>query len=284
MLLSNGRNIKFNVRFYAIIKKTKKGDEIMKEEKKIFDFIADMGETMLLSGGEVYRTEDLMLRLASFYHIEEFNCFILANGIFISAVFHDHVLSKVLHVPISPMHLTKIDAVNTLSRSIIDQKYTLDEARIRLIEIQQLPEAAFWKKAGAYMIGSACFCYLVGGTLVDAGLSLFAGALVAIYFLGIVPFIESWGKAMIHIIASALVTLYACILTYFFPQLNMDTIIVGGVISLVPGVALIIGFRNLFNNDLSSGLIRLTDAVLTALCLSVGVGGTLRLWEFLMTF
>lgn len=251
----------------------------MKNKTK-FDFIADMGHEMLRSGGEIFRTEEVMVRVAESFGIEEFTCFVVANGIFLSAVMDEDYYGKVLHVPISPMNLTKIDELNTLSREIVAHKVTPERAQMILQKIKHRPTNSIVVKMLAYGIGSACFCYLFGGGFFDAGLSGIAGLFLALYFTYFVPKLNL-GKAVMNILASSLVTLYACLLTQIFPDVNIDTIIIGGIISLVPGVPLVTGFRYLFSDDFSSGMIRLTDALLIALCISVGVGSMLKIWSWL---
>ena len=57
--------------------------------------------------------------------------------------------------------------------------------------------------------------------------------------------------------------------------------IVGAIFPLVPGVALTIAIRNFMENDYIAGLVRLTDAVLVAGCIAVGVGSVITIWNSL---
>lgn len=250
----------------------------MKNKKK-FEFIADMGHEMLRSGGEIFRTEQVMIRVAESFGVDDFTCFVLANGIFLSAEIDEEYYGKVLHVPISPMNLSKIDELNTLSREVVAKRIAPDEAKRRLSAIKHQPTNSTATQLFAYSMGSACFCYLFGGNVIDLILSGTAGFLLALYLIYLAPKLNL-GKAMMNILASSMVTLYACLLTKLFPAANIDTIIIGGIISLVPGVPLVTGFRYLFSDDFSSGVIRLADALLIALCLSVGVGSILKIWSW----
>ncbi|MEG2653004.1 MAG: threonine/serine exporter family protein, partial [Ruthenibacterium sp.] len=57
--------------------------------------------------------------------------------------------------------------------------------------------------------------------------------------------------------------------------LNMDKIIIGGIIPLVPGMALTTAIRDFAGGDYLSGTIRLIDALLVASAIAIGVGAVL---------
>ena len=60
-----------------------------------------------------------------------------------------------------------------------------------------------------------------------------------------------------------------------------DKVIIGGIIPLVPGVALTTGIRDLFGGDYLSGGIRLMDALLTGMCIAIGVGAMIKIFQLL---
>ena len=60
-----------------------------------------------------------------------------------------------------------------------------------------------------------------------------------------------------------------------------DKIVIGDIMPLVPGVALTTSIRDLFNGDYLSGAIHLLDALLTAMCIAVGVGSMIILYQYI---
>ena len=56
---------------------------------------------------------------------------------------------------------------------------------------------------------------------------------------------------------------------------NLDMIIVGAVLSLVPGVAFTSGIRDFILGDLVSGIARTSEAVLIAVAIAFGIGSVL---------
>ena len=77
---------------------------------------------------------------------------------------------------------------------------------------------------------------------------------------------------MTNLSASALVTLCGGVLFLCGLGHNMDKIIIGSIIRLVPGVALTTSIRDFFHGDYLSGAIRMLDAFLVGGCIAVGVG------------
>ena len=119
-------------------------------------------------------------------------------------------------------------------------------------------------------IGSSAFCCLFGGGAMDCVATLIAGFLVQIFILKVrVPYLS---KITGNVCGGALVTL-VCILCYQAGiGENLNHMIVGSVIPLIPGVAFINGIREIADEDYISGSVRLLDAVLGFLCIAIGVG------------
>ena len=81
------------------------------------------------------------------------------------------------------------------------------------------------------------------------------------------------------ITSSGFVSILACLFVHFFPVLQLTSLVTGGIISLLPGVAVVNGIRYLFDGDYSSGWGQMINALITALCVSVGVGLVLQLFS-----
>ena len=88
-------------------------------------------------------------------------------------------------------------------------------------------------------------------------------------------------KVMTNILSSVLVTLFCCVALHLGLGDHLDKMIVGAIFPLVPGVPLTIAVRNFMENDYIAGLVRLTDAVLVAGCIAVGVGCVITTWNTL---
>ena len=79
-----------------------------------------------------------------------------------------------------------------------------------------------------------------------------------------------------ELIAAMVMGILAVLLNHFNPQMITDNILIGALMTLVPGLAITNALRDLFMGDLLSGIMRMCEAVLTALALGGGVALVLK--------
>ncbi|WP_243152284.1 threonine/serine exporter family protein [Pseudoflavonifractor sp. 524-17] len=250
-------------------------------ERELFDLVLLLGETMLSSGGEIFRTNELMGGAARAFGLRQCSVFTIANGIFLSAVVDgEHYSCQVRHIPLTPIRLSRVEAMNDLSRRIAGGLLTPQEARAEVLAIRASKGTGPLALTLASAAGAGCFCFLFGGRLIDCVVAFLAGLLLSLFQLGFCRRF-SIRKVMSNILSSALVTLICC--TAFRLGLGqLDKMIIGSIFPLVPGVALTIAVRNFMENDYIAGLVRLTDALLVASCIAVGVGSVITVWSRLL--
>ena len=248
-------------------------------EKETFDLVLQLGETMLSAGGEIFRTNAIMDCAARRFGLSECSVFTIANGIFVSAVVDGvHHSCQVRHIPLSPLQLDRVEAMNDLSRRIEAGKVDAQQAREELTRIRALSGPGPLLQILASGVGSASFCFLFGGIWKDCAVALCAGLLLYVFLLFFCqPF--HIGRVMSNILSSAVVTLLCCAAFQLGLGPHLDRMIIGAIFPLVPGVPLAISVRNFMENDYLAGLVRLTDAVLTAGCIAIGVGCVMITWN-----
>ena len=232
--------------------------------------VLDAGQTLLENGSEVFRVQQTMEIMARSLGIEDFNVYVLTNGIFASARNPDSSESLTRHVPLVSIHLGRVEAVNELSRELAAGKLNLDEAEQRLQDARALPPAPprVLRLAGA--AGAACFGYLFGGGLAEALVAGIAGYLEVVVSQQLSA--HKINRIFTIIVAAVVVT--ACAISMrllLLPGLQVNFAIIGALMVLTPGVALTMGIRDILNADYLSGSIRLLDAVLVAGSIACGV-------------
>lgn len=250
------------------------------KDKEVFDLVADFGVTMLSNGGELSRAKLTMEKIAEVYGIREFSIYIIANGIFSTGVMGEgtNFTTKVIDVPISPTNLSKVDEINKLSREIVNEKISPEKAKERLETIKKLTPYSSLALTIATGLGCASFCYLFKGTLYDCAIVLFIGA-----FLNL--FLEYISKHMVlpkifkNLLGSSFVTLLCCFSRFIGLGTSVGSMVIGCIMPLVPGIPLTNSIRHFFDDDYLSGVIRLADALLTALAVATGVGIIILFWN-----
>ena len=252
----------------------------MNTSKNVMDVVSLAGEILLHNGAEIFRVQETMIKIAQAYQVTSFDVYVLSNGIFVSVSENgEHYSTGIKHIPLSPVHLGRVAAVNDLSRKIVAGKYTLQEAYDALKTIEQIPYKRKWFQLLCAGVGCGCFCYLLGGTIVDSLVSFVAGTLMYLFVIGISR--GKLSKIVINMLGSGFVTFLGLVFFNMGMGDQLDKIIIGSIIPLLPGVPLTTSVRDFLNSDYLSGTIRLIDALLIAFCIAIGVGAVLKIWSSL---
>ena len=237
--------------------------------KEILSLAVETGDALLRNGAEVYRVEDTVMHILKAYEIEEYDVYVLSNGIFASANENkDDACSMIRHVPLGQTHLGRIAALNQLSREICSHECSLKDAWTRLDECKAIPTCSKWTEV--------FFC----GTPLDGVIAFIAGALLNMVLKKFSQ--RKTSKFITNIFGSALVTLVSLITFSIGLPVLYDKIIIGAIMPLVPGIALTTSIRDFFNGDYLSGAIHMIDAVLTAFCIAAGVGTVMTIYNLVV--
>ena len=87
--------------------------------KEILSLAVETGDALLRNGAEVYRVEDTVMHILEAYEIEEYDVYVLSNGILrVQMKIKMTRCSMIRHVPLGQTHLGRIAALNQLSREI----------------------------------------------------------------------------------------------------------------------------------------------------------------------
>lgn len=245
----------------------------MPDVTRVLELCMKAGRMMLENGAEIFRVEDTMKRIATHFGVEDENFFILSNGIFTTGSDSEgrKSFAKVEHIPVHGADLSKVVAINQLSREICNGRYTLEEAFQRIEEIKNEKGKPWPMIVAATALGAGCFAILLGGTIWDGVSSFIAG--IALGFFMVFVSSRHLSKITGNILGAAIVTL-VCLAFNSIEAIptNMVAMIGGAIIPLVPGVAFVNGIRDIGDGDYISGAVRLLDAILVFVCIAVGVG------------
>lgn len=230
--------------------------------------IMEAGEVLLESGGEIPRVEDTMKRIAKAYGASA-DVYTLSNGIFLTLNVNGNETTHIKEVPISSMNLTHVVEVNDLSRAIADCEYTVDEALIELERIKNKPLTDDKIRILFAGFAGATFAYLFDGRFYDCIAAFVTSGLIFIFTLFASR--RKFPKFLRTVVGSSLATLLSQLLFNLGLGNNLNSIIIGAIITMVPGVTLTISIREFIFEDYLSGTIHLVDALLVSVGMAVGV-------------
>lgn len=253
-------------------------------EREVYKFrlVTRLGEAMLKNGGEIFRADEAMHYAAEAFGLQDFCSYVIANGMFSSFCSGGQMYScKILSLPLTPIVLNKVEALNELSRKISSQGCTPEEVEAALDEIDRMTKITNWKMLLAAACGAACFSGLFKGSLADGTGAFVSGFVLELFLL--YP-CARWNlpKIMSNIAGAMVAAVVCCVLYSLGLGDNLDLMMIGPVFVMAPGVVLTNAIRNLMENDYLSGMLRLLDAVLVAGAIAIGVGSVMRLWSLMI--
>ncbi|MFC4410778.1 threonine/serine exporter family protein [Chungangia koreensis] len=232
------------------------------------------GKLMIESGAETYRVEDTMSRMASTRNMAHVNSYVTPTGIFFSA--GNEKQTRVIRINSRTTDLEKIALMNLLSRKLSAGELTLDEV---FAELQTISKTNYMFPVSvqvlAAAVASACFLILFGGGWGDLPSAFIAGgAGLAIQLL---IHEKTQVKFFSEFIASMLIGVLAMLSVGLGFGTDLDVIIIGSVMPLVPGLLLTNAVRDLMAGNFIAGLSKGAEALLTAFAIGAGIGLILSL-------
>lgn len=251
----------------------KMGEETKIAMRDVLDLAMNMGRVLLQNGAEIFRVEETIEHVCRRYQIKDVDPFVMSNGIFITARDeNEESYAKVKHIPISGFHLGIVTEVNDLSRALSAGNIGLEEAKMKLTEIEKMPPKRGRFRVFAAGVGSGCFCYLLQASLWESMIAVLIGCMLYVFVI----FAENHRltKIIINIIGGAFITVMALLMVQVpWPfVVRIDKIIIGSILPLVPGVAFVNSIRDIANSDFISGIVRIMDALLVFVYIAIGVG------------
>jgi uncharacterized membrane protein YjjP (DUF1212 family) len=166
--------------------------------------------------------------------------------------------------------LNKIVLVNDISRKISNGDISLSEAHESLCKIEKAkPLYTTWLQILAAAIASGFFSMIYGGSWIDFEAAFIAGGVGYLIYFNASKMVEV--KFFAEVLTSFVIGLIAYFLYHLGLNSDVDKVIIGSVMPLVPGVLITNAVRDLMAGDLVSGLARGAEAFFTALAVGTGI-------------
>lgn len=226
------------------------------------------GKMMLESGAETHRVEDTMNRIAAAAGLKNAQSYATPTGINFSVGAAE--LSNFMRITKRSMDLHKIAEVNMISRKIVANEITIGEAHNMLNRVdRKWPTFPPWMQIIAASFVSGSFTIMFGGAWADFLPAMLAGGAGYAGMLGFDRFFEL--RFLAEFFGGFLIGLFAVIFVTIGLGLNLDQIITGAVMPLVPGMHITNAIRDLLAGHLVAGLSKGVEAMLTAFAIGAGV-------------
>lgn len=243
---------------------------------ELLEAALELGYQMALCGAETYRVEESVRRMLKSYGTHG-EVWAIPNCIIISMDTGDECpRTRMRRIPNHGTDLDGVERFSALSRRLCAQRPSLPEA------MELLAQARAGKRVyplavqlGADFLAAGGFTVFSGGRLTDffgSGLCGIATGLClrAMGRLNTNTFFKT-------VVSGFIMALLACMLERAGAASNVDAVIIGALMILVPGLLFINSVRDVIYGDTNSGINRLVEVLIIAVALAVGTGAAVSL-------
>ena len=245
-----------------------------REQRQLVSRALDIGERMLLCGGEVSRVEDTVSRILKSYGAQRVEVFTILSFISLTAVFDgETVLTENRRVSIVAYSndFTRMEQLNALSREVCATLPGLPVLEEKLAVIDLPPRKKQFRELYlllGYILSGTGFALFFGGSWRDA---LGAGlCCLAVWFLN--WFLKR--AALQRLFHAFFVSFIAGALCYLMILLGLGEhpgqVMMAVIMVLIPGIAITNAMREMLISDTISGILRLVESLLIATAVAFG--------------
>ena len=215
------------------------------------------GEIMLRGGAEAYRVEDTMSRILNNAEAERGEVIVMTTAIMAELrVKGKQPLIQMKRVNNRGIDLNKVVLVNDTSRKLCSGEITVEEAyeKMKLISRDIYKQyTSEWFMLLTYIGAVIGFTIMFGGKLNEIVAAICTGLILA--FCQIFGGKLKINGFMLETISAMAVTALSILLKAFAPvSINIDALIVGSIMPMVPGVSITNAVRDTLQGDYLTGI------------------------------
>ena len=235
----------------------------------LLDTTVELGYELAMAGAETYRVEESVSRVLQTYGIQA-EVFAIPNNLTVSIETPEgKPMTRMRRIGHHGNDLDSVDQFSALSRAVCNRKPEPKQIRIWLDQLRTSRSSyrPFMNMLGNFL-GAGGFGLFFGGTWLDAFWSGVCGILVGIVsrFLDRIQANQFFKT----IAASFLMALTAYGIGALNLTHNADSVIIGALMILVPGLLFTNAMRDIIYGDTNSGVNRIVQVFLVAAALALG--------------
>ena len=237
----------------------------------LLDLATDLGYELAMSGAETFRIEESITRVLSSYGVQA-EAFAIPNYLVVSIITDSgKPITRMRRIGQHGNDLDSVEKFNGLSRALCNRK---PEPKIGLEWLKMVKsQKIFYSRPAIYLgnfLGALGFALFFGGNWMDGICAGICGLLVGF----ITQFLEDMkANHFFRTIAAAFaMSLLAYIMSVIGIAPNVDAVVIGTLMLLVPGLLFTNAMRDIIYGDTNSGVNRIVQVLLIAVALALGTG------------
>ena len=246
----------------------------MNSADAIIDIALKAGSIVLENGGETYRTEDTIMRIASSLGAVSASSFVTPTVVMLS--FTDTAgkqHSALRRIARRGVNLRKVSLINELSRRLESRKKAGEDMNFAqtayvLDRIRRSPGYGMPVVLACAACSSLCFAFMFAGSVKDAAGAAFVGFVLRLFVvrmqrLSLNGFMLSFLYGALFSGLTELLSVLGCVDSALIATTAV-------LMQVVPGLAIVNAIRDIIAGDLVSGAARILEAFMIAAGLSAG--------------
>jgi len=248
---------------------------IFGSKRELTQFVSgalDLGEELLISGGEVSRVEDTIRRLCMAYGAESVDVFTITSSVIVTADFGERgCITQTRRISGLKFNLSAFEALNSLSRRACSERMEPVRLREELNHIGSLPKYSYGQNCGIWALIASSFSLFFGGNFFDSVLSGFIAVILFVVqnFLGKLR-VNSYFSTVLCSLLGGFLSNLAYVIYLGKVEIHPSMINIGIIMLLIPGIALTNAIRDMFSGDTISGLLRFIEALVLSVAIAWG--------------
>ena len=241
----------------------------MEKTEQLLNFCCQIGRQLIQNGAEIYRVEESISRIIASYGYKDAEVFAIPAFLTINIQGDSRNYTKAARIKTSSNNMDKLDRLNALCRQVCQERPDAAEAFARLEAIAQRPAYTRWISYLAYGLAAFFFTLFWGGCMLDAGISLICGLIVK----ATVGHMKRMNANIffIYVCASIFLVIVPLALSYLGCPIQMDKIVIGAIMLLVPGIAITNVMRDVIAGDFLTAITKFAEVMIVAMAIAVGI-------------
>ncbi len=245
-------------------------------------FIAlELGENILKSGGEISRAEETVSRICFAYGATTVDVIAILSTIIVTADFSGKsITSNRRLMEFGSNNLGRLAKFNNLSRQICEEKPSRAECLKRMSDIMAQTDVRLVRYLFGGMFTSIGFAVFFGDfsngvTAELVGRLALSGIISGILALLLGLIIRGLATTKTTNLVSKFIVCFiggvlALLVGKIIPICDVNAIMIGNIMNVVPGVAMTNAFRDMLGGDIMSGVFRLCSTLIEGVAIAAG--------------
>lgn len=260
-----------------------RSEKIFTDDSTLGIFL-DIGRIMNENGSEIHRIEETIKRLGKAYGALHMDVFAITSSIVVTMKMPDgNICTQTRRIrKISSTNFTKLEEINHLSREFCSHKITIQTLSRALEKVKKIKVSQLKVTIGS-VLAAGFLAVFFGGNLADGVAAAFLGFFISLFQKSFSKYCSN--LFVFNFLISFLAGIFTLLICHFVPlELNSDKIMIGGIMLLIPGLAMTNAIKDIFVGDTISGIMRFAETLLWALAIAGGFMAAFMLSAFAASF